>query len=111
MCLGLFLFREGMRRELTLARTVERLVVEAEEGRQAKLVTIRGTQKVLGFSEVQRWNGDIGGQKKGFIAIKDPENPKSWYEFDMEHAIVCEEGLIHGILEGKYDTLDTSEIR
>ena len=88
--MGLFLFREGMRTELTLARTVERLVVEAEEGRQAKLVTIRGKQKVLGFSELQRWNGDIGGQKKGVIAIKDPENPKSWYELDTEHAIVCE---------------------
>ena len=34
MCLGLFLFREGMQRELKIARTVERVVIEAEEGRQ-----------------------------------------------------------------------------
>ena len=33
MCLGLFLLREGMHRELKIARTVERVVIEAEEGR------------------------------------------------------------------------------
>jgi len=108
MCLGLFLLREGMRRELNLARSIERLVVEAEEGKQLKLVTVRGKQKVLGFKDIQRWTGDAEKEGQAFIGIKDPENPKSWFEFDTEHAAVFKKALITVILDGKYDSLETN---
>ena len=126
MCLGLFLFREGMRRELNLVRTIERLVVEAEEGKKLKLVTVRGKQKIYGFSEIQSMTPpssevDMAGlylrakamvsDRDGVISIKDPENPKSWYNLDTENAVVYEKALIEGVFSGSYDSVDTNDIR
>jgi hypothetical protein len=47
MCLGLFLFREGMQREFKIARTLERIEVEEEEGKQIKVVNIRGRERIF----------------------------------------------------------------
>jgi hypothetical protein len=109
MCLGLFLFREGMQRELKIARTVERVVIEAEEGRQVQLSNIKGKQWVVdGLQGFKRYSSNGSGEK-GVFNIQDPDNPKSWYELETSNAIIFEKDLLEGILEGKYESLDTSD--
>ena len=113
MCLGLFLMREGMHRELKIATTVERVVVEAAEGRQVKIANIRGKEALFeGFSQVKQSQVPLPPGKSLSIRIEDPENPKRmYYEIEMGNAVICEQELLYGMIEGKYDSIDISEQR
>ena len=94
MCLGLFLFREGMQRELKIARTVERVVIEAEEGKQIQLSNIKGKQKIIdGLLGLKKYSSNGIGEK-GVLNIQDPDNPKSWYELETSNAIIFEKDLL-----------------
>jgi hypothetical protein len=108
MCLGLFLFREGMQRELKIARTVERVVIEAEEGRQIQLSNISGKQRLVEGLKGLTCSSN-GSAERGVLNIKDPDNPKSWYELEKSNALIYEKDLLEGILEGRYESLDTRD--
>ena len=108
MCLGLFLFREGMQRELKIARTVERVVIEAEEGRYIQLSNIRGKQRLVEGLKGLSYSSH-NSVERGVLNIQDPDNPKSWYELETSNALIYEKDLLEGILEGKYESLDSSD--
>ena len=47
--------------------------------------------------------------ERGVLNIQDPDNPKSWYELETSNALIYEKDLLEGILEGKYESLDSSD--
>ncbi len=107
MCLGIFLFREGMHRELKIARAVERVVVEAQEGIQVKLVTVKGREHVSLLRDLRRAPGK---SEEGIVKVVDPENVKAWFELDQRNAVVNEREIIEGALDGKIAEIDTREM-
>ena len=50
-----------------------------------------------------------GSGERGVVNIQDRDNPKSWYELETSNAIIYEKDLLEGILDGKYESLDTSD--
>ena len=74
MCLGLVLFREGMQRELKLARTLEKVVIEGQDGAQVKVVNVKGRERLMGIKHIKRHSGIK--EEQGIISIIDKENPK-----------------------------------
>jgi len=97
-----------MQRELKIARTVERVVIVAEEGRQIQICNIRGKQRLVDGLKGLTYSSN-GSTERGVLNIQDPDNPKSWYELETSNAIIYEKDLLEGILGGKYESLDTSD--
>ena len=96
MCLGLFLMREGMHRELKIATTVERVVVDATEGRQVKIANVRGKERLFeNFKQVKPSQVPPPAGKSLALRIEDPENPrKMYYEIELGNAVICDQELL-----------------
>jgi hypothetical protein len=63
---------------------------------------------VDGLQGLKRFSSGGSGER-GVVNIQDTDNLKSWYELETSNAIIFEKDLLEGLLEGKYESLDTSD--
>jgi hypothetical protein len=61
---------------------VERVVIEAEEGRQVQLSNIKGKQWMVDGLQGFKRHSSNGSGERGVVNIQDIDNPKSWYELE-----------------------------